>query len=146
MPPEINIHYPAVLAAMAANIVIGFVWYGPLFGKVWAREAGLPADFKPDPKLFARAMGLMVVGAFLTSYVLAHEVRVWRPSVWGAGTDSPDAVYGFFAAFFVWLGFYLPVLSGAVAWENKSWKLFLINAAFYFVALQAAGMILSFWR
>ncbi len=40
----------------------------------------------------------------------------------------------------------MPVLLGGVARENKSWKLFDINAAYYFVALQAVAMILAFWR
>jgi hypothetical protein len=93
-----------------------------------------------------QAMILMVIGTFLTTYVLAHEVLIWRPSVWNAGVDSPSFVYGFFAGFFVWLGFYVPVLMGQVSWEGKSWKLFLINAAYYFVNLQLVGMILAFWR
>jgi len=30
-----------------------------------------------------------------------------------------------------------------VAWENKSWKLFAINVAYAFVALQVVSQILS---
>jgi hypothetical protein len=146
MHPEIHINYTAVLAAMVANMVLGFLWYGPLFGKAWAREVGVDIAVKPPPKVFARAMTLMVVGTFLTCYVLAHSALVWRPSVWGAGADMPDASYGFFSAFFTWIGFYVPLLLGSVAWENKSWKLFGINAAYSFVALLSAGMILAHWR
>ncbi len=146
MQPQIHINYLAVLAAMLSNIVLGFLWYGPILGKAWQKEMALPPDFKPNPKLMARAMTLMVIGAFLTAYVLAHSVQVWRASVWGAGEDAPNAVYGFYAGFFTWIGFYVPVLFGGVSWENKSWKLFAINASYYFVALQAAGMILAFWR
>jgi hypothetical protein len=36
-------------------------------------------------------------------------------------------------------GFYVPVLLSGVAWENKSWKLFGINAGYYFTALLAGG-------
>jgi hypothetical protein len=53
---------------------------------------------------------------------------------------------GFYSAFFTWIGFYVPLLLSGVAWENKSWKLFGINAGYYFTALLAAGMILAFWR
>lgn len=62
------------------------------------------------------------------------------------GPDAPNATYGFYAAFFTWIGFFVPLLLAGVAWENKSWKLFGINAAYYFTALLAAGMILAFWR
>jgi hypothetical protein len=107
---------------------------------------GFPPDFKPEPKIFARALILQIIGSFLVAYVLAHSVQVWRPSVWNVGTDMPNASYGFFAGFFTWLGFYIPLLFGSVAWEGKSWKLFTLNAAYYFLALQAVGMILAFWR
>ena len=30
------INYLAVLGAAAASIVLGFLWYGPLFGNQWA--------------------------------------------------------------------------------------------------------------
>lgn len=146
MVPEINLNYLAILAAVASNIVLGFLWYGPLFGRAWMKEVGMDPARKPEPRVFARAMVLMVIGALLTAFVLAVSIEVWRPSSWNAGPDAPNAIYGFFTAFFVWVGFYVPLLAGSVAWENRSWKLFGINAGYYFAALLAAGMILAFWR
>jgi hypothetical protein len=146
MQPVIQLNWLAIGAAVAANIVIGFLWYGPLLGKAWMREMGLPAEHKPDPATMKRSMIIMIVSAFLTAYVLAHSVEVWRPSTWKAGTDAPNEIYGFYSAFFTWIGFYVPMLLGGVAWESKSWKLFGINAGYHFVALLAAGMILAFWR
>jgi hypothetical protein len=46
------------------------------------------------------------------------------------------------AAFFTWLGFYLPVDLNRVAWEMKSWKLFFINTGYHLVALVVAAFIL----
>ena len=146
MQPDIHLNYLAILAAMLANIAIGFGWYGPLFGKAWMKEVGMSPDHKPAPGVMTRAMILMVIGAFLTVFVLAHSVEVWRPSSWKLGPDAPSATYGFYSAFFTWIGFYVPLLLSGVAWENKSWKLFSINAGYYFTALLAAGMILAFWR
>jgi hypothetical protein len=40
----------------------------------------------------------------------------------------------------------VPLLLGGVAWEKKSWKLFWINASYYFVMLQVVAMILAYWR
>ncbi len=146
MQPDIHLNYWAILVAVAASIVLGFLWYGPILGKAWMKEMGISPDQKPDPKVMRRGMILMVIGSFLTAYVLAHTGEVWRPSVWKAGADAPAAVYGFFNGFFIWIGFYVPLLLGAVAWENRSWKLFGINAAYSFVMLQAVAMILAFWR
>lgn len=146
MQPLIHLNWFAISVAVVANIIIGFLWYGPLLGKAWMHEMGLAPDHKPDPAVMKRSMMLMIVSAFLTAYVLAHTVAVWRPSTWNAGTDGANAIYGLSTAFFTWIGFFVPVLLAGVAWENKSWKLFGINAGYHFVALLAASMILAYWR
>ncbi len=146
MQPEIHLNYAAILVAVISNFAIGGLWYGPLFGKAWIKEMGHPADWQPAKGAMVRAMVLSFVGAFFTAYVLAHEVVVWRPSVWGVGEDQAPAVYGFFAAMFPWLGFQVPILLNNVGYENKSWKNFGIGAGYQFVALLSMGMILSYWR
>ena len=146
MQPDIHLNYWAILVAMAASIVLGFLWYVPILGKAWMKEMGMSPDHKPDPRVMRRGMILMVIGSFLTAFVLAYSEEVWRPSVWKVGADASNAFYGFMSGFFTWIGFYVPLLLGTVAWENKSWKLFGINAAYYFVSLQAMAMILAFWR
>ncbi len=147
MQPVIHLNYLAIAAAVVANFFFGWAWYSPLlFAKAWAKEMGMNMDQKPDSKVMMRGMLLMIIGTFLMVFVLAHSVQVWRPSVWNAGTDQSNAVYGFMSGFFTWIGFFVPQLLGAVAWENRSWKLFGINAAYQFLSLQIAGMILAFWR
>jgi len=146
MQPDIHLNYWAILAAVAASMVIGFLWYGPILGKAWMKEMGRPADHKPAPKVMQRGMILMVIGSILTAVMLAYSVEVWRLSAWKVGANTSNATYGFFVPFFAWIGFCVPLLLGAVAWENRSWKLFCINAAHYFVNLQAMGMILALWR
>ena len=37
---EVVLNYWSVLGAVAAAIVLGTVWYGPLFGKQWMRIVG----------------------------------------------------------------------------------------------------------
>ena len=146
MQPLIHINFMAVFAAVFVSFMFGWLWYGPLFGKKWASLMKMPMDAKPDPKVMLRGMALMIVGTFLTAYVLAHASAVWRPSAWNAGTDGPSWIYGFFAGFFTWIGYYVPMLLGAVAWEGRSWGLFGLNAAYHFVNLQFIAMILVYWR
>jgi hypothetical protein len=146
MQPAITINFGAITAAVFASFVFGWLWYGPLFGKTWARLMGLSPDVKPGSSVILRGMALTLLGTFLTAYVLAHSTNVWRASVWGAGVDQPAHVYGFFSGFFTWLGFYVPMLLGQTAWERKSWTLFALNAAYHFLNLQVIAMILAYWR
>ncbi|MGB2867737.1 MAG: DUF1761 domain-containing protein [Bacteroidota bacterium] len=48
------------------------------------------------------------------------------------------------SAFFTWLGFFVPVDLGVVAWEQKSWKLFGINSAYHFLSLLIVSAIVSY--
>ena len=146
MHPEIHLNWIAIIVSVIASFVVGGLWYGPLFGNAWKKEMGVPPDAKPAGGEMGKALTINVIGTFLTAYVMAHEVSVWRPSTWHAGADSPPAVYGFFGGFFTWLGFAVPVLLNGVSFEKKSWKFFGINAAFLFLSFQIIGMILSFWR
>lgn len=146
MLPLLSLHWPAIIAAVMANIAISFLWYGPVLGGAWMKEMGMPPEFKPDPALLKRSMLLMVVSALLTAMMLACAIALARPSSWGLGQDWSDGAYGLLIALSVWIGFFVPLLLGGVAWENRSWKLFAINAGYHLVALLAAGLILAHWR
>jgi hypothetical protein len=39
-----NVNWLAVIAAALSSFPLGFLWYGPLFGKVWRREVILSAE------------------------------------------------------------------------------------------------------
>ena len=146
MQPQIHLNWLAIVVAVVASFLVGGLWYGPLFGSAWKREMGVPPDARPAGSEMAKSLLLNLFGTFLMAFVLAHDVLGWRPSAWNAGADAAPAVYGFFAAFFAWIGFVVPVLLNGVAFEKKSWKLFSINAAFQLVSLLILGMILTFWR
>src|SRR3954447_21515051 len=108
MQPNVQLNWFAIAASVAASVAIGWLWYGVLFQKIWARAMGFSADTRAARREIAKGSAISVVGTLLTAFVMAHEVQVWRPSSWNAGLDASPAVYGFFAAFFVWLGFIVP--------------------------------------
>src|SRR5260221_14654615 len=146
MQPDIHVNYWAILVAVAATMALGFLWYGPILGKAWMKEMGIPAGSKPDPKVMRRGLILMLIGSFLTTFVLAHTGEVWRPSVWKAGADGSAAFYGFSARVLTWIGFFLPLLLGAVSLGDPALKLVFLNPPYLFVMLQVVAMILAFWR
>lgn len=140
---EFQINIIAVLVATVANFIFGFLWYTPLFGKVWAREQGFDTNMKVTPGEMARGLIFSVVGNFLMGFVLAHNIEAWT---FVPGTEDMGAAGKILnAAVFTWLGFYFPVDLGAVAWERKSWKVFGINTGYHLVMLAIAGSILVLW-
>jgi hypothetical protein len=139
---EMHINIVAILVAVVANFILGFVWYTPLFGKAWAKEMGVDTSVKPPSGAIAKGMVFMVIGNFFMAYVFAHNIAAWS---YVPGTKEMSPVVSIAnATIFTWLGFYLPVDLSTVAWENKSWKLFGINTGYHFVMLLVASVILTY--
>lgn len=137
---EISINYLAVGLAVVANFVLGWLWYTPLFGKAWAREMKMDTSEKPKPGVMLRGMLFMVIGNFLTAYVIAHDVFAWSlvPGM-DSGSDMSAILM---TSFFIWLGYYVPTHLGATTWEKRSWTLTFINLGYHFATLFVAALII----
>ncbi len=139
----IQVHYVAILVATVAIFVLGFLWYTVLFRNAWAKAMGLDTSTKPDPKVMMRGMTLSIIGNLLFAWVLAHNLAAWS-FVPGIKESGPFMV-ALNSAFFLWLGFYVPIHLSTIAWEGRSWKLFIINGGYHFAMLLVGGIILTYW-
>lgn len=139
---EIHVSMVAILIAVIANFILGFIWYTPLFGKAWAREMGFDTSVKPSSGELAKGMIFMVIGNFFLAYVFAHNIAAWS---FVPGVNEMGPVGNIMnSTIFTWLGFYLPVDIGIVTWEKKSWKLFGINTSYHFAMLLVAATVLTY--
>ena len=136
----VPINYVAVVVAAVANMGLGFLWYGPLFGKTWIKMMGWSEKDMEAAK--AKGMGksyaLMTLGSLLMAYVLAHAYIFASTYMKVSGISA-----GLSVGFWNWLGFVAPVTIGTVLWDGKPWKLWFLNSGYYLVALLLMGSILS---
>jgi len=139
----VPINYWAVLVAAIVQMFLGWLWYGPLFGKSWSAMMG----FTPEKMQEAQAKGMgksytiMTVGALLMSWILAHAIVFASTYLMFYG-----ALAGITVGFLNWLGFIAPVTLSSVLWEGKSWKFWFLNAGYYLVGLCLMGAILAAWQ
>ena len=140
----IDVNYLAILASAVAAMVLGFLWYGPLFGKIWSELMGwgvmTPEKMAEMQKKARPAYAISFVGALAMAYVLAHALIFAS-----AYLNSSGVTAGLAAGFWNWLGFIAPVTVGVVLWDGKPWKLWFINAGYYLVQLLMMGTILALW-
>jgi len=136
----IEVNIVAILIAVVANFIFGFLWYTPLFGKAWAKEMHMDTTQKPPNSVFVRGLIFMVVGNFLMAYVFAHNMAAW--SFVPETAEMSKMNNAMMAAVFTWLGFFVPGDLSRVAWEKHSWKLFFINTVYHLLSLVIAAMIL----
>ncbi len=139
----VPINYLAVFGGALIAMVVGSVWYGPLFGKPWMKEMGMekPKMTESMKKEMMKSYSLMFVGSLIMSYVLAHSI------VFAATYFKMEGVAaGLMSGLWSWLGFVAPVTLGSVLWERKSWNLWLLNNGYYLVTLLLMGVLLAVWK
>jgi|SRR3989344_4496687 len=131
------INYLAVLVAAIAAHVLGFLWYGPLFGKKWMQLMKLTDKDKEKAK--QKGMATAMVGSFLSTLVMAG-VLAFLVDLAGASVAN-----GLMLGFLTWLGFLATSQMGMVFWENKPWALYMLQTGHYLVSLLVMGAILGVW-
>ena len=134
--PDVN--YLAVLVAAIAQMIIGAVWYGPLFGKQWMSYSKIKPDKKTMQKMKEKAKHsyvVMFIGSIITAMVFSYIIDY---------ANATTAIDGMIGGFWVWLGFVVPVLSGSFLWEGRPVALFNLKAGYYLVTLLAMTLVLHF--
>lgn len=140
MTPDVN--YYAVLASAFIALAVGAVWYGPLFGTLWKRLEGLSDEAM-------RTMSLSplqaMTGGFITSLMMMYVLAQLHISSTAYYTLSSGLAGGLMNAFWLWIGFAVPLTAGSFLWSGKSWKLWALNASYYLVVLMLAGALMGAW-
>lgn len=133
---QATINIWAVLAAVAAKQLIGFLWYSPaLFGRTFAEGSG-QTDEEIRPR-FAKALAGEVAGALVLALILAHIVSF-------AGVVS--AFFGALLGLICWVGFVGTATMSPTLFERRPIKLWALQNGYLVLAYAAMGAILGGWR
>lgn len=141
----VDINYLAVLACGLVAIIVGFLWYGPLFGKPWMKMTGIdkatPEQMTKGKKEMPIMAAIQFVFALIMGCVLSYVIAYAS-----AFKGETGVMVGLESGLWAWLGFVAPVTVGMVLWEGKPWKLWAIVAGNWLVTLLLMGMIIGFWK
>lgn len=131
---EIDTHWIALLGSILIYLIVGAIWYSPkVFGEIWGEAMGFrPEELTPTGKAWAGA----ILNGILTSIVLYLFIQL---------TNAATAFEGIKIAFLAWIGFTVPAQFGAVLWENRPFKVFLIHTGCMLVSLILMGLVLVTW-
>jgi hypothetical protein len=126
-----------VCASAIFAVVIGAVWYHPrVFGSAWARLSGLSPETIEKGR---KRMPIMACVGFLAALLIAY-VMSYVSFAWGFTTSLGALMLGFWC----WAGFVAPVMLGTVLWEQKPFKLYMINVMYWFVAFLVMAQCIVF--
>ena len=124
----------AVFLCAIAAMALGMFWYSPAgFGKQWMKLVGLTeADCKDTNMGFAMLQGFvsnLIYATFLGWLLLALGIIELSHAI-GLGV-------------LIWVGLIFPAEWSGMIWEQRPFKLFLINGGYTLVFLVIAMAILA---
>lgn len=117
----------AVIVAVVANMVLGILWYGPLFGKQWLAAVG-----KKEDEL-SQSAGMYVVPVVAT---LIGAIVLWN-------VMQATGLSGIMAAFWMWLGFFALTSYTNDLFEGRSFNLWAVTNLYHLVGFALTGIILD---
>lgn len=129
----------AILASAAASMVIGFVWYGPLFGKAWGRYSGWTEE--KIKTVTGKSMGLTYGLTLIAAVVSSLALTVLSRSL-GATTAMDGLLIGLLTG----VGLVAMALATNFLFERRPLGFWLIVAGYEIVFMAAAGVIVTVWR
>lgn len=153
--------YIFFLAALVP-LVMGFIWYGPLFGNAWMKEMGFTKE-----SLAGQNMALTFILSYVFSFLIAvfllpatiHQMGVYSTLAGEPGfAESTGEAFTYFQEFIANYGdrfrtfkhgvfhgvlsgvfLALPIISIIALFERKSLKYIAINAGYWIVTLAIMG-------
>ena len=134
------VNYLAVLASAVASMIIGSVWYGPLFGKKFIHETGMDMWSPEKQAAMKKKMGVSYFAQFVASCVMLY---VLAGLIVGFGQNTLSG--GLLTGFVMWLGFVVPLKLGDAIWGGKM-SLFWMNIGNMLLTLLVAGAIIGGWK
>ena len=143
-----DFNYLAVLAAGIFPMIVGALWYGPLFGKRWLALMETTAEeiqegFNPL-KTYGGSFLLALITAFILAQLIAGLGDAGR--VVSAAGKSGDALGGVYLALLALIAFILPVGYQSLAFEGRKAGLVWLNLGYNAVAIIGQAVIIAVWR
>ena len=128
-----------MLVAAVAAFIIGFLFHGPLFGKVWMKLANIHMTGNEKFSDMVPQMLKNLLVNLVCAYVLAMFIFVTA----GYYNNVGNIVGGMGIAFWAWLGFLVTSSSIDVIWMGKSKKLWAFEVVASLISFLAMGAILA---
>lgn len=130
-----NVPIVAIIVAAISGFLVGGLWYGPLFGKLWQREAGV-SEAEMGATSPIKLFGLTFLFSVLSAVFLGHLLSFFDPNVRATMMISIGIA----------VGFIVPAIGTNYLFGRRSGLLFAIDAGYWIVFYAAMGLVFVLLR
>lgn len=131
-----NVNYWAVLVSALSAFVVGWIWYGPLFGKTWMKLNGFTEEELKEGNMSIPGMMLLnYIATALAAFAIAMFIGVESNVGFGAFAGAMIAVF--------WIA---TNRLNDVLYEKKPWGLYFIHVGYILIVYTIIGAILGAWH
>lgn len=138
----LTINILAVIASAIAAFIIGFLFHGPFFGKLWMKLANIHPTGNEKLSDMIPQMLWNLLSNFVTALILSIVYLLASTSPYLSGTGVWG---GIICAVLVWFGFLVTSSSIEVIWMGRSVKLWLFECVSSLVVMIVMGLIIAIW-
>jgi len=131
MTLSFGVNILAVIVGTVISFILGWLWYGPFFGKQWMRAANMSKGSMDEASIVTS-----LIMTFITFYIAAVFMKA---------SGAATLLSGAFVGVLIWLGFFLVKSVDGVLWEKKKMAFLYIGTAYDLVRFMIVGAILAAW-
>jgi hypothetical protein len=134
----VELNWIAIILAAASTMVVGSLWYGPLFGKAWIKLAKV----KTDPNFGVKQAVPLYGGAFLSSVLTAVVIAIFAHIV-SQYFDTNFLESSLWVAVILWAGFTAARVYMHDSFEGRRKKLTLLTVSHELVTITIMALIIG---
>ena len=132
-----DINYLAVAAAIILNMVLGALWYGPLFGKPWMALNNLTMEMIKEQGSPIKQYAVAVIASVIISLAIASVAEAA-----GVANTAEGAMLGAIMS----VGLVATAFGTSYMFESKALRHYLINAGYPVVSITLIGTLIGAWQ
>ena len=129
----VGINWIAVALGAVFSMILGTLWYGPLFGKLWLKLIDKKAeDLNSNSGMYV----FTFIAAFAGSLVLAVLINSLGITTWG---------WGLIAGAVIWVGIGVTALVSTAVFNETKAGVVLLFATYQLVIYIVEGVVFAIW-
>ncbi len=127
-----TLNWLAIVVATLSTFVIGAVWYGPIFGKVWMQENGFTEEDLKEAN-----MAKIYSTAFILELIMAINLALFLKGL----SAQEGLLYGFCTGF----GWIAMAMGVNYLFSRNTIRLWFIDSFYFVISFTLMGAILTAW-